>query len=120
MSWDTDIYSPSTSTSCSSDQADSTFCTSDQVTSDCSTKSKCRPSRKRNGSKQVPIVVVKQRRLAANARERRRMDSLNVAFERLRKVIPESFTPDDRKWSKMETLQLAQAYINTLIEVLRS
>ena len=60
--------------------------------------------------------VMKKRRLAANARERRRMNSLNVAFDLLREVVP-SFG-NDRKLSKYETLQMAQSYINALRELL--
>ncbi|XP_028332665.1 protein atonal homolog 1-like [Gouania willdenowi] len=56
----------------------------------------------------------RRRRLAANARERRRMLGLNVAFDRLRSVIPNR----DRKLSKSETLQMAQIYISTLSELL--
>jgi hypothetical protein len=65
----------------------------------------------------VPTVeVVKKRRLAANARERRRMNSLNDAFERLREVVPS--LGSDRKLSKFETLQMAQTYIGALAELL--
>ncbi|XP_003743070.1 basic helix-loop-helix transcription factor amos-like [Galendromus occidentalis] len=60
--------------------------------------------------------VVKKRRLAANARERRRMHGLNVAFDRLREVVPG--ISSDRKLSKYETLQMAQSYINALSELL--
>lgn len=60
--------------------------------------------------------VMKRRRLAANARERRRMNSLNDAFERLREVVPS--LGNDRKLSKFETLQMAQTYINALNELL--
>uniref|UniRef100_A0A8C7ZPK9 Atonal bHLH transcription factor 1c n=1 Tax=Oryzias sinensis TaxID=183150 RepID=A0A8C7ZPK9_9TELE len=56
----------------------------------------------------------RRRRLAANARERRRMLGLNVAFDRLRSVIPHL----QRKLSKAETLQMAQIYISTLSELL--
>ncbi|KAF4533434.1 hypothetical protein B566_EDAN001159 [Ephemera danica] len=35
-----------------------------------------------------PAAVVRRRRLAANARERRRMNGLNEAFDRLREVVP--------------------------------
>ncbi|XP_042080677.1 protein atonal homolog 1 [Haplochromis burtoni] len=59
----------------------------------------------------------RRRRLAANARERRRMLGLNVAFDRLRSVIPN--TDSDRKLSKSETLQMAQIYISTLSELLQ-
>ncbi|KAG7455619.1 atonal-like 1-like [Solea senegalensis] len=58
----------------------------------------------------------RRRRLAANARERRRMLGLNVAFDRLRSVIPN--LESDKKLSKSETLQMAQIYINTLSELL--
>ncbi|KAI4785860.1 hypothetical protein KUCAC02_037505 [Chaenocephalus aceratus] len=58
----------------------------------------------------------RRRRVAANARERRRMLGLNVAFDRLRSVIPE--LQNQRKLSKSETLQMAQIYIETLSELL--
>ncbi|XP_029283798.1 musculin-like [Cottoperca gobio] len=58
----------------------------------------------------------RRRRLAANARERRRMLGLNVAFDRLRSVIPN--LESERKLSKSETLQMAQIYIATLSELL--
>ena len=59
----------------------------------------------------------RRRRLAANARERRRMLGLNVAFDRLRSVIPN--LESDKKLSKSETLQMAQIYIATLSEILQ-
>ena len=64
-----------------------------------------------------PPTVLKKRRLAANARERRRMQSLNLAFDRLRDVVPS--IGDDRKLSKYETLQMAQTYITALCELLQ-
>lgn len=60
--------------------------------------------------------IVRRRRLAANARERRRMNSLNDAFDRLRDVVPS--LGNDRKLSKFETLQMAQTYIAALHELL--
>ncbi|GFR95487.1 neurogenic differentiation factor 1 [Elysia marginata] len=60
--------------------------------------------------------VQKKRRLAANARERKRMRSLNTAFDRLRQVIPSAGA--DQELSKYDTLQMAQTYINTLRELL--
>ena len=60
--------------------------------------------------------TLKSRRIAANARERRRMESLNVAFDKLRAVIP-SFG-GDTKLSKYETLQMAQTYIAALKDLL--
>lgn len=60
--------------------------------------------------------ILRKRRLAANARERRRMESLNVAFDQLRDVVPS--IGDDQKLSKYETLQMAQSYINALKDLL--
>ena len=62
--------------------------------------------------------VMKKRRLAANARERRRMDLLNQGFDRLRNVLP-GLGPETQL-SKYETLQMAQEYINQLTQVLES
>lgn len=73
------------------------------------------PKRKVSDRPQSPAVM-KKRRLAANARERRRMHSLNVAFDRLRNVVPS--IGNDRKLSKYETLQMAQSYITALSELL--
>lgn len=64
----------------------------------------------------VPEVVMKKRRLAANARERRRMDMLNKGFDRLRGVLP-GLGPE-RQLSKYETLQMAQSYISELSDLL--
>ncbi|XP_023314821.1 protein dimmed-like [Trichogramma pretiosum] len=60
--------------------------------------------------------VLKRRRLAANARERRRMNGLNDAFDKLRKVVPALGA--DHKLSKFETLQMAQTYIAALCDLL--
>ncbi|XP_007897907.1 protein atonal homolog 7 [Callorhinchus milii] len=57
-----------------------------------------------------------RRRLAANARERRRMQGLNTAFDRLRKVVPQ--WGQDKKLSKYETLQMALSYIMALTRIL--
>lgn len=72
---------------------------------------RCAPSSGRN------VEVVRRRRLAANARERRRMNSLNDAFDRLRDVVPS--LGSDRKLSKFETLQMAQTYIAALRDLLQ-
>ncbi|XP_050719465.1 neurogenic differentiation factor 2-like [Eriocheir sinensis] len=76
-----------------------------------------RPQRRRR-HKPLGKEIVKTRRVAANARERRRMHGLNDAFDRLREVIP--CLGSDRKLSKFETLQMAQTYIAALQELLRS
>ncbi|KAM4834085.1 transcription factor ATOH1 [Thomomys bottae] len=75
-------------------------------------------SRQRAQSSKQVNGVQKQRRLAANARERRRMHGLNHAFDQLRNVIP-SFN-NDKKLSKYETLQMAQIYINALSDLLQT
>ncbi|XP_035514932.1 protein atonal homolog 1a [Morone saxatilis] len=73
-------------------------------------------SRQRAPSSRPANGVQKQRRVAANARERRRMHGLNHAFDELRSVIP-AFD-NDKKLSKYETLQMAQIYINALADLL--
>ncbi|XP_077406677.1 uncharacterized protein atoh1c [Vanacampus margaritifer] len=72
----------------------------------------------RLGQMGQPQPEQRRRRLAANARERRRMLGLNVAFDRLRSVIPRLH--GGRKLSKSETLQMAQIYIATLSELLQA
>ena len=62
-----------------------------------------------------PIEVLQQRRLAANARERKRANKINSAFNRLRKVLP-GFS--DREISKFEAIQLARDYIAQLSTML--
>ncbi|XP_078268903.1 transcription factor atoh7-like [Rhinoraja longicauda] len=57
-----------------------------------------------------------RRRVAANARERRRMQGLNTAFDQLRKVVPQ--WGQDKKLSKYETLQMALSYIMALNRIL--
>ncbi|XP_012689652.2 protein atonal homolog 7 [Clupea harengus] len=57
-----------------------------------------------------------RRRMAANARERKRMEGLNTAFDGLRKVVPQ--WGEDKKLSKYETLQMALSYIMALNRIL--
>ena len=69
-----------------------------------------------------PADVTRLRRAAANARERKRMSGLNEAFDRLREVIPAAaagWAPADGKLSKYDTLQLAQTYIDALLDLLK-
>lgn len=73
------------------------------------------PSINRSKSRVTPIVL-RKRRLAANARERRRMQNLNQAFDRLRTFLPQ--LGQDRQLSKYETLQMAQTYITALYDLL--
>ena len=67
--------------------------------------------------KMLPVEIRCKRRRAANARERKRMNGLNDAFERLREHVPN--LGNDRKLSKFETLQMAQTYINALRDILQ-
>ncbi|KAF2365411.1 Myc-type basic helix-loop-helix (bHLH) domain [Trinorchestia longiramus] len=78
----------------------------------CTSGATCR----RQSAKTTSRDVLKKRRLAANARERRRMTGLNEAFDRLRDVVPA--LTGDQKLSKFETLQMAQTYINALLDLL--
>ncbi|XP_076349071.1 pancreas transcription factor 1 subunit alpha-like isoform X2 [Tachypleus tridentatus] len=57
-------------------------------------------------------------RLAANLRERRRMQSINDAFEGLRAHIPT--LPYEKRLSKVDTLRLAIGYIGFLSELVNS
>jgi atonal protein 1/7 len=67
--------------------------------------------------KHVNSTLVRKRRLAANARERRRMQNLNKAFDKLRTYLPS--LGNDRQLSKYETLQMAQSYITALYDLLQ-
>lgn len=73
------------------------------------------PEPTRSKSRVTPVIL-KKRRLAANARERRRMQNLNQAFDRLRTFLPQ--LGQDRQLSKYETLQMAQTYISALYDLL--
>ena len=61
--------------------------------------------------------VIKRRR-DANARERKRMNGLNEAFERLREHVPGVTNQTNKKLSKMDTLQMANIYIRQLADLL--
>ncbi|CAH2282265.1 pancreas transcription factor 1 subunit alpha [Pelobates cultripes] len=63
-------------------------------------------------------VEMQQLRQAANVRERRRMQSINDAFEGLRSHIPT--LPYEKRLSKVDTLRLAIGYINFLSELVQS
>ncbi|KAK3108495.1 hypothetical protein FSP39_009214 [Pinctada imbricata] len=60
-----------------------------------------------------------QQRKAANQRERRRMKSINDAFDNLRQCIPSSLNAE-RRLSKVDTLRLAIRYISYLSELVQS
>ncbi|XP_069992300.1 protein lin-32-like [Penaeus vannamei] len=59
-------------------------------------------------------LLRRRRRQAANARERKRMTGLNVAFDRLRATLPRA----SHRLSKHDTLQMALSYIAELCHLL--
>ncbi len=59
-----------------------------------------------------------QQRQAANQRERKRMQSINEAFEGLRAHIPT--LPYEKRLSKVDTLRLAIGYISFLSELVQN
>ncbi|XP_057707734.1 pancreas transcription factor 1 subunit alpha [Corythoichthys intestinalis] len=74
--------------------------------------------RRRARRLQVSHQPYKVQRHAANIRERKRMLSINSAFEELRCHVP-TF-PYEKRLSKIDTLRLAIAYIALLREILVS
>lgn len=101
--------------SCSDAENSSSDCTTSTMTTSALVTPKP-GTRKQRKPKQIPVQIKKKRRLAANARERKRMQSLNDAFDRLRQYLPS--LGEDRQFSKHETLQMAQSYILALCELL--
>uniref|UniRef100_A0A673HFE9 Fer3-like bHLH transcription factor n=1 Tax=Sinocyclocheilus rhinocerous TaxID=307959 RepID=A0A673HFE9_9TELE len=63
-------------------------------------------------------VISSIQRQAANIRERKRMFSLNEAFDRLRRKVP-SFAYEKRL-SRIETLRLAIVYISFMTDILKN
>ncbi|XP_026761789.1 enolase-like [Galleria mellonella] len=78
-------------------------------------RSDCRRLHKRRS--RCPQQQIQQRQ-AANLRERRRMQSINDAFEGLRAHIPT--LPYEKRLSKVDTLKLAIGYISFLGELVRA
>ncbi|MEQ2208604.1 hypothetical protein XENOCAPTIV_008487 [Xenoophorus captivus] len=74
-------------------------------------------SRGINRSKRRRIVTGVQRQ-AANVRERKRMFSLNEAFDELRRKVP-TFAYEKRL-SRIETLRLAIVYISFMMDLLEN
>ncbi|KAK4878983.1 hypothetical protein RN001_007129 [Aquatica leii] len=87
---------------------------SDQENSSSASKDRQHRHRRRNKCPQQQI----QQRQAANLRERKRMQSINDAFEGLRAHIPT--LPYEKRLSKVDTLKLAIGYINFLSELVRA
>ncbi|OWF50452.1 pancreas transcription factor 1 subunit alpha-like [Mizuhopecten yessoensis] len=74
------------------------------------------PPRTKNGKRPGRKI---QQRSAANQRERRRMKSINDAFDILRESIPTSVNAD-RRLSKVDTLKLAIRYIGYLADMVET
>ncbi len=66
----------------------------------------------------VVRVHGKVKRIAANSRERKRMHTVNSAFDQLRELVPTY--PSNRKLSKIDTLRLACTYIQDLVSLLHN
>ncbi|XP_069699347.1 pancreas transcription factor 1 subunit alpha isoform X2 [Periplaneta americana] len=97
----------------SSSSAGSTYSYgSDQENSNATSRSRHRLHRRRSKCPQ------QQQRQAANLRERKRMQSINDAFEGLRAHIPT--LPYEKRLSKVDTLKLAIGYINFLSDLVTS
>ncbi|XP_045624902.1 pancreas transcription factor 1 subunit alpha-like [Procambarus clarkii] len=77
--------------------------------------SSARENRRRR--RMCPLTQVRQRQ-AANMRERRRMASINDAFEGLRSHIPTM--PYEKRLSKVDTLRLAIGYITFLSDMVET
>lgn len=71
-----------------------------------------------NGKAKRKRVISTVQRRAANVRERKRMFSLNEAFERLRGKVP-TFAYEKRL-SRIETLRLAIIYIAFMTDILEN
>lgn len=100
----------SSSSTCSYECTDSTSELSPQMAGDS-------PMQKRRRRMRSDMEM-QQLRQAANIRERRRMQSINDAFEGLRSHIPT--LPYEKRLSKVDTLRLAIGYINFLAELVQS
>merc|ERR1712079_914715 len=75
-------------------------------------------SNRKSSRKRKSAVAQVQQRFAANMRERKRMQSINEAFEGLRQHIPT--LPYEKRLSKVDTLRLTIGYINFLAEMVES
>lgn len=83
----------------------------------CSPRYYSRGARGNTKAKRRRIITVVQRQ-AANVRERKRMFSLNEAFDELRRKVP-TFAYEKRL-SRIETLRLAIVYISFMMDLLEN
>lgn len=82
--------------------------------------STCTSSDESNGEydNEENVMQKKIKRIAANKRERKRMHTVNSAFDQLRELVPTY--PSNRKLSKIDTLRLACTYIQDLVSLLHN
>ena len=71
-----------------------------------------------DGEDSMRPTQCKVKRIAANSRERKRMHTVNSAFDQLRELVPTY--PSNRKLSKIDTLRLACTYIQDLVSLLNN
>ncbi|XP_066989884.1 pancreas transcription factor 1 subunit alpha-like [Macrobrachium rosenbergii] len=121
--WDAPLSSASPISSCSSNDTWAPWSSphkNAQLGSQCLQEeslvaSNVREHRRRR--RMCPLAQVRQRQ-AANMRERRRMASINDAFEGLRAHIPTM--PYEKRLSKVDTLRLAIGYITFLSDMVET
>lgn len=85
--------------------------------STCTSSDESNPEQETNDTPNEPHYHGVKRQ-AANCRERKRMHTVNSAFDQLRELVPTY--PSNRKLSKIDTLRLACAYIQDLVSVVHS
>ncbi|KAI5699933.1 hypothetical protein M8J76_003843 [Diaphorina citri] len=127
FAYETAGFSKRGSGSGSSSSNDLFFYDDDDEDSDSSTNYSYGSDQEANGGNHIGRVRSRRRtkcpqqqiiqRQAANLRERRRMQSINDAFEGLRAHIPT--LPYEKRLSKVDTLKLAIGYIQFLSDLVR-
>uniref|UniRef100_A0A8D8X962 Pancreas transcription factor 1 subunit alpha n=1 Tax=Cacopsylla melanoneura TaxID=428564 RepID=A0A8D8X962_9HEMI len=126
--YDTPGYSKRGSAGSGSSSSNDLFFYEDDEDSDSSTSYSYGSDQEANGGNHIGRVSRSRRRTkcpqqqiiqrqAANLRERRRMQSINDAFEGLRAHIPT--LPYEKRLSKVDTLKLAIGYIQFLSDLVR-
>jgi hypothetical protein len=117
-------YSPSNSSDCSSSSLSTSSLCSPVTQISTSSSFSSSPSTTFNNNNNINHTDLLPQpphhppvRRIANVRERQRTESLNEAFEKLRKIVPT--LPSD-KLSKIQTLRLATYYIRFLYQLLNA
>ncbi|XP_013391375.1 pancreas transcription factor 1 subunit alpha-like [Lingula anatina] len=100
------------------DSDDGSESSSADSTSAGSTRSRVDNNKNTRRKEKCPLKK-KHQRQAANVRERRRMKSINEAFDGLRRCVPDAENCKEKKLSKVDTLKMAIQYISDLTRALR-